>query len=158
MDYGFVKQLIWLLSRRYPERLGKCLIVNSPFIFTGCWALIRLWLVSLKFRTNYNTWGGDCPRRSKIEKKTWTGVCFEYNYSLLIFASIFTSLGYMRWHQTRLFLSRMKNNLQNSYLFMLYQNHFFEIVCWGNSLPEYLQDLIASQQIVFVFVINVLRS
>lgn len=44
MDYGFVKQLIWLLSRRYPERLGKCLIVNSPFIFTGCWALIRLWL------------------------------------------------------------------------------------------------------------------
>lgn len=44
MDYGFVKQLIWLLSRRYPERLGKCLIVNSPFFFTGCWALIRLWL------------------------------------------------------------------------------------------------------------------
>ena len=45
MDYGFVKQLIWLLSRRYPERLGKCLIINSPFIFTGCWAFIRLWLV-----------------------------------------------------------------------------------------------------------------
>lgn len=44
MDYGFVKQLIWLLSRRYPERLGKCLIVNAPFIFSGCWALIRLWL------------------------------------------------------------------------------------------------------------------
>jgi len=44
MDYGFVKQLIWLLSRRYPERLGKCLIINSPFIFTGCWAFIRLWL------------------------------------------------------------------------------------------------------------------
>ncbi|KAK2550878.1 Phosphatidylinositol transfer protein CSR1 [Acropora cervicornis] len=39
-----LKQLIWLLSRRYPERLGKCLIVNSPFFFTGCWALIRLWL------------------------------------------------------------------------------------------------------------------
>lgn len=47
MDYGFVKQLIWLLSRRYPERLGKCLIVNAPFIFTGCWTLIRLWLVSI---------------------------------------------------------------------------------------------------------------
>jgi len=47
MDYGFVKQLIWLLSRRYPERLGKCLIVNAPFLFTGCWALIRLWFVSI---------------------------------------------------------------------------------------------------------------
>ncbi|XP_028397897.1 CRAL-TRIO domain-containing protein C589.09, mitochondrial-like [Dendronephthya gigantea] len=44
MDYGFVKQLIWLLSRRYPERLGKCLILNAPFIFSGCWLVIKLWL------------------------------------------------------------------------------------------------------------------
>ena len=45
MDYGFVKQLIWLLSRRYPERLGKCLILNSPFVFSGCWLVIKLWYV-----------------------------------------------------------------------------------------------------------------
>ncbi|CAB4003615.1 Hypothetical predicted protein [Paramuricea clavata] len=44
MDYGFVKQLIWLLSRRYPERLGKCLILNSPFVFSGCWLVIKFWL------------------------------------------------------------------------------------------------------------------
>lgn len=44
MDYAFVKQLIWLLTRRYPERLGKCLIVNAPFIFSGCWLAIKLWL------------------------------------------------------------------------------------------------------------------
>ncbi|XP_048589784.1 CRAL-TRIO domain-containing protein C589.09, mitochondrial [Nematostella vectensis] len=44
MDYGFVKQLIWLLSRRYPERLGVCLLINAPLIFSGCWSLIRLWI------------------------------------------------------------------------------------------------------------------
>ena len=45
MDYGFVKQLIWLLTKRYPERLGKCLIVNAPYIFMGCWLVIKLWWV-----------------------------------------------------------------------------------------------------------------
>lgn len=44
MDYQVVKNLIWLLSRHYPERLGVCLIINSPTIFTGCWAVIKGWL------------------------------------------------------------------------------------------------------------------
>lgn len=44
MDYQFVKNLIWLLSRNYPERLGACIIINSPLIFTGCWTVIRPWL------------------------------------------------------------------------------------------------------------------
>ncbi|XP_033632039.1 CRAL-TRIO domain-containing protein C3H8.02-like isoform X2 [Asterias rubens] len=41
MDYEFVKTLIWLLSTRYPERLGVCLVINSPVVFQGCWAIIR---------------------------------------------------------------------------------------------------------------------
>ncbi|XP_046666195.1 CRAL-TRIO domain-containing protein C3H8.02 isoform X2 [Homalodisca vitripennis] len=44
MDYQVVKNLIWLLSRHYPERLGVCLIINSPALFTGCWAVIKGWL------------------------------------------------------------------------------------------------------------------
>ncbi|XP_071087390.1 uncharacterized protein [Haliotis cracherodii] len=44
MDYQFIKNLIWLLSKNYPERLGICLIINSPMMFSGCWAAIRPWL------------------------------------------------------------------------------------------------------------------
>ncbi|XP_012942771.1 CRAL-TRIO domain-containing protein C3H8.02 [Aplysia californica] len=44
MDYQFVKKLIWLLGRYYPERLGICLIVNAPVMFSGCWTIIRPWL------------------------------------------------------------------------------------------------------------------
>ncbi|CAG9768341.1 unnamed protein product [Ceutorhynchus assimilis] len=44
MDYQMIKNLIWLLSKHYPERLGVCLIINSPTIFSGCWTVIRAWL------------------------------------------------------------------------------------------------------------------
>ncbi|XP_043560069.1 CRAL-TRIO domain-containing protein C3H8.02-like isoform X3 [Chiloscyllium plagiosum] len=44
MDYQFVKNLIWLLSNYYPERLGIWLIVNPPVLFSGCWVIIRSWL------------------------------------------------------------------------------------------------------------------
>ncbi|CAH1109477.1 unnamed protein product [Psylliodes chrysocephalus] len=44
MDYQLVKNLIWLLSRHYPERLGVCLIINSSSLFASCWAVIRGWL------------------------------------------------------------------------------------------------------------------
>uniref|UniRef100_T1IRK1 CRAL-TRIO domain-containing protein n=1 Tax=Strigamia maritima TaxID=126957 RepID=T1IRK1_STRMM len=44
MDYQFVKNLIWLLSKHYPERLGICLITNAPALFSGCWSIIRGWL------------------------------------------------------------------------------------------------------------------
>lgn len=43
MDYQFVKNLIWLLSRHYPERLGICLIINAPVLFYGCWTVIKPW-------------------------------------------------------------------------------------------------------------------
>ncbi|XP_070553225.1 uncharacterized protein [Ptychodera flava] len=44
MDYQFVKNLIWLLTKYYPERLGVCLIINAPMMFWGCWQVIRPWL------------------------------------------------------------------------------------------------------------------
>ncbi|GAB0099919.1 CRAL-TRIO domain-containing protein [Sergentomyia squamirostris] len=44
MDYQLVKNLIWLLSKHYPERLGACLILNSPTIFSTIWPVIRTWL------------------------------------------------------------------------------------------------------------------
>ncbi|XP_047522596.1 CRAL-TRIO domain-containing protein C3H8.02 isoform X2 [Pieris napi] len=45
MDYQVLKNLIWLLSRHYPERLGVCLIINAPTFFSGCWAVIKGWYV-----------------------------------------------------------------------------------------------------------------
>ncbi|XP_067000708.1 uncharacterized protein [Anabrus simplex] len=44
MDYQMIKNLIWLLSRHYPERLGVCLILNAPTLFSGCWPVIKGWL------------------------------------------------------------------------------------------------------------------
>lgn len=44
MDYQVLKNLIWLLSRHYPERLGVCLIINAPAFFSGCWTVIKGWL------------------------------------------------------------------------------------------------------------------
>lgn len=43
MDYQVLKNMIWLLSRHYPERLGVCLIINAPTFFSGCWAVIKGW-------------------------------------------------------------------------------------------------------------------
>uniref|UniRef100_A0A0K8TTA3 Putative phosphatidylinositol transfer protein pdr16 n=1 Tax=Tabanus bromius TaxID=304241 RepID=A0A0K8TTA3_TABBR len=44
MDYQLIKNLIWLLSKHYPERLGACIIINSPTIFSTIWPVIRAWL------------------------------------------------------------------------------------------------------------------
>lgn len=44
MDHQLVKNIIWLLSKHYPERLGVCLILNSPTIFSTIWPVIRGWL------------------------------------------------------------------------------------------------------------------
>ncbi|KAJ8922701.1 hypothetical protein NQ315_007735 [Exocentrus adspersus] len=44
MDYQLVKNLVWLLSRHFPERLGICLIINSSALFSSCWTVIKGWL------------------------------------------------------------------------------------------------------------------
>ncbi|TMW51057.1 hypothetical protein DOY81_003873 [Sarcophaga bullata] len=41
LDMQLVKNMIWLLSKHYPERLGVCLIINSPGLFSTVWPLIR---------------------------------------------------------------------------------------------------------------------
>uniref|UniRef100_A0A336LJK1 CSON007362 protein n=1 Tax=Culicoides sonorensis TaxID=179676 RepID=A0A336LJK1_CULSO len=38
------KNLVWLLSRHFPERLGHCLILNSSTVFIGVYQIIRGWL------------------------------------------------------------------------------------------------------------------
>ncbi|XP_034108464.1 uncharacterized protein LOC132788571 [Drosophila nasuta] len=44
MDYQLVQNLIWLLGKHYPERLGVCLIINAPGIFSTIWPGIRVLL------------------------------------------------------------------------------------------------------------------
>ena len=43
MDYQFTKNLIWLLSKHYPERLGVCLVLNSSYLFSSCWMMVKPW-------------------------------------------------------------------------------------------------------------------
>ena len=44
MDYEFLKVILWLLQNVYPETLGVCLVVNAPWIFWGCWQIIKYYL------------------------------------------------------------------------------------------------------------------
>lgn len=44
LDYQLIKNIIWLLGKHYPERLGVCLIMNAPTIFSTVWPVIRQWL------------------------------------------------------------------------------------------------------------------
>lgn len=44
MDYEVVKMLINILQFNYPDILHHALVVNAPFLFSACWAIIRPWL------------------------------------------------------------------------------------------------------------------
>ncbi len=44
MDYEAVKLLVDIFQTHYPDILGVAYIVNAPWIFNACWAVIRLWL------------------------------------------------------------------------------------------------------------------
>jgi hypothetical protein len=44
MDYEAVRLLVDILQLNYPDTLGKALVVNAPFIFSACWAIIKMWL------------------------------------------------------------------------------------------------------------------
>eukprot|EP01040_Poterioochromonas_malhamensis_P000117 gene117-123_t len=44
MDYEVVKILIHILQNHYPDTLEKIFIVDAPFLFSACWAIIRPWL------------------------------------------------------------------------------------------------------------------
>nr|XP_053634756.1 uncharacterized protein LOC128690214 [Cherax quadricarinatus] len=44
MDYTVLKSLYTIMTTHYPERLGVCLVLNAPLIFSACWIIIRSWL------------------------------------------------------------------------------------------------------------------
>lgn len=44
MDYEVVKILLSILQANYPETMEKIFIVDAPFLFSACWAIIRPWL------------------------------------------------------------------------------------------------------------------
>lgn len=44
MDYEAVKILIAILAHNYPEILATVHIVNHPWLFNACWAVIRPWI------------------------------------------------------------------------------------------------------------------
>jgi hypothetical protein len=44
MDYEVVKLLVDILQMNFPDILEVAYIVNSPFIFYACWAVIKPWL------------------------------------------------------------------------------------------------------------------
>ncbi|XP_042220159.1 CRAL-TRIO domain-containing protein C3H8.02-like isoform X2 [Homarus americanus] len=43
MDYTVLKNLFTIMTDHYPERLGVCVILSAPFIFSACWIIIRSW-------------------------------------------------------------------------------------------------------------------
>ena len=44
MDYELTKIFFHVLQTFYPETLAQVLIVNAPFVFYACWAIIKPWL------------------------------------------------------------------------------------------------------------------
>jgi hypothetical protein len=44
MDYQHLQFLINLLQNYYPESFSLGLIINAPWIFNGCWYIIKPWL------------------------------------------------------------------------------------------------------------------
>lgn len=44
MDYEATKLFIDILQKNYPETLDQAYVLNAPFIFSACWAIIRPWL------------------------------------------------------------------------------------------------------------------
>lgn len=44
MDYEVLKMLIDILAFNYPETLDGAYVINAPFIFWACWAVMKPWL------------------------------------------------------------------------------------------------------------------
>lgn len=44
MDYKFMKFMIHILQNYYPDTLGVALVLNSPWLFSGCWAILKRWI------------------------------------------------------------------------------------------------------------------
>lgn len=44
MDFKYVKNYLHMVRVYYPERTAQCFIVNHPWIFLGCWNIVKMWM------------------------------------------------------------------------------------------------------------------
>lgn len=44
MDMKMAKRIIYMLTHFYPERMGVCLLLSAPALFSAAWMVIRPWL------------------------------------------------------------------------------------------------------------------
>lgn len=44
MDFKYIKGFLDMLRYYYPERIAQCFIINYPWVFWGCWAVIKHWM------------------------------------------------------------------------------------------------------------------
>ena len=42
--YDFVKPVSAMAQNNYPEILGNMFIINAPMLFTGIWAMVKMWI------------------------------------------------------------------------------------------------------------------
>ena len=42
--YKFIKPASQMAQDNYPQILGNMFIINAPFLFTGIWAIVRMWI------------------------------------------------------------------------------------------------------------------
>lgn len=44
MDFKYVKSYLHMVKSFYPERTAQCFIVNYPWVFLGCWSIVKVWM------------------------------------------------------------------------------------------------------------------
>lgn len=44
MDFKYVKNYLHMVKSYYPERTAQCFIINYPWIFLGCWNIVKVWM------------------------------------------------------------------------------------------------------------------
>ncbi|KAI8813340.1 CRAL-TRIO domain-containing protein [Cladochytrium replicatum] len=87
MDYIYVGFLVKTMEAHYPESLGAALILNAPWIFNGCWQIIRPWLDPVVASKVHFIQTKDLPKyinKEKIVKgidPVNYGTDWEYKYS-----------------------------------------------------------------------------
>jgi len=92
MDYQFMKFMINILQNYYPDSLGQCLILNSPWIFSTCWIALKRWIDPAsqeKIKFINQTELADFVDVKQVPKShggqsDWV---YEYSYPLDVFAS-----------------------------------------------------------------------
>ncbi|KAL2872594.1 CRAL-TRIO domain-containing protein [Aspergillus lucknowensis] len=84
MEYSPVKFIIQCFEANYPESLGRLLIHNAPWIFSGIWKIIHGWMdpvvaSKVQFTKSIDDLDKFIPR-AKIPKELGGDEDFEYSY------------------------------------------------------------------------------